>query len=882
MQKPAHTTEEKELLSTLDVRRESGLSSEEAARRLAENGKNALTPPKKKSMIAKFLEQFKDMMIIVLLVAAAVSAVIAIVEENYAELVDSGVILLIVIINAIIGLVQENKAEAAMEALQKMNRPYTKVIRNGETVRILSEEVVVGDIVRLDAGDTVPADMRLLESASLKIEESALTGESVPAEKDATATVAENAPLGDRVNMAYSGSTVTYGRGVGVVTTTGMNTEVGKIATMLAGAEATTSPLQKQLGKTASMLSILVLGIAAVIFAVNLIREPSAFLESFMTAVAIAVAAIPEGLPAVVTIVLAMGVQKMSERNAIVKNLNSVETLGCCEVICSDKTGTLTLNRMTVRKLYYNGALVSSDDVKDNADKDLLVRTLALCNDTEKSEKGLIGDPTETALVQYFIDCGGSYEELAESYPRVGELPFDSTRKLMTTLNENEGRMAYVKGAPDILLSRCDFVWTKDGKLPMTEELRKEILAANKEMADNALRVLAAAVKTENLDNTALLETALTFVGLVGMIDPPRAEVKDAVALCREAGIRPIMITGDHKDTAAAIAREIGILDGSTKVMEGVEIDRYSDEDFVKIVQEYSVFARVSPENKVKIVNAYNSLGKVVAMTGDGVNDAPSIKAASIGIGMGITGTDVSKGAADMVLADDNFATIVSAVEEGRKIFANIKKAIQYLLSANVAEVLSLFVVSVFFGQEFLTPIMILWINLVTDSLPALSLGTEAAERNVMREKPRKAEGSLFRGETGIGIVVQGILQTCLVLATYFIGVRMDGNHHEVAMTMAFVTLAFIQLFHSFNMKSATESILNKKLFNNKWLNGSFLIGAVLVVAVVLIPGVNSLFGAIAINAVEWLIAIGSAFLILPLVELYKVIAKFVKKKLGK
>ncbi len=882
MEKPSHTLSREDLLSTLEVRRDRGLSSEEASRRLEENGKNALTPPKKKSIIVKFLEQFKDMMIIVLLVAAAVSAVIAIVEQNYTELIDSGIILLIVIINAIIGLVQENKAEAAMEALQKMNRPYTKVIRNGETVRILSEEVVVGDIIRLDAGDTVPADMRLLESASLKIEESALTGESVPSEKDAEATVEENAPLGDRINMAYSGSTVTYGRGIGVVTSTGMNTEVGKIATMLAGADATVSPLQKQLGKTAQMLSILVLGIAAVIFAVNLARDPSSFLHSFMTAVAIAVAAIPEGLPAVVTIVLAMGVQKMSERNAIVKNLNSVETLGCCEVICSDKTGTLTLNRMTVRKLYYNGALVSSDDVKNDSDADLLRRTLALCNDTEKSEKGLVGDPTETALVQYYMDCGGSYEELAKSYPRVGELPFDSTRKLMTTLNENGGKVAYVKGAPDILLSRCDFVMTKDGAVPMTEDLRTEILAANKEMADNALRVLAAAVKTENLDNTALLETSLTFVGLVGMIDPPRAEVKAAVALCREAGIRPIMITGDHKDTAAAIAREIGILDETTKVMEGVEIDRYSDEDFVKIVQEYAVFARVSPENKVKIVNAYTTLGKVVAMTGDGVKDAPSIKAASIGIGMGITGTDVSKGAADMVLADDNFATIVNAVEEGRKIFANIKKAIQYLLSANVAEVLSLFVVSVFFGQEFLTPVMILWINLVTDSLPALSLGTEAAERNVMREKPRKAEGSLFRGETGIGIILQGIIQTALVLATYFIGVNMDGNNHAVAMTMAFVTLAFIQLFHSFNMKSTTESILNKKLLNNKFLNGSFVIGVVLVIAVVLIPGVNTLFGATTLTLVEWLISVGSALLIVPLIELYKLVFKTIKKKIGK
>lgn len=878
-----YAMEESAVLSALSVGKE-GLSDAEAARRLEEHGKNALTPPKKKSLLLKFLAQFKDIMIIVLLCAAAVSAAIAIAEKKPTELIDSGIILLIVIVNAVIGLIQENKAEAAMESLKKMNRPYAKVVRNGETIRIPSEDVTVGDIVRLDAGDTVPADMRLLESASLKIEESALTGESVPTEKDALAAVKDGAPLGDRVNMAYSGGTVTYGRGIGVVVATGMNTEVGKIATMLSEETANASPLQKQLATTAKMLSVLVLGIAAVIFAVTVIRDhtsPDAIVGAFMTAVSIAVAAIPEGLPAVVTIVLALGVRKMSERNAIVKNLASVETLGCCEIICSDKTGTLTLNRMTVRAMYYDGNIHTSDEAKKDSRADYLARTLALCNDTEDGEHGLVGDPTETALVQFLKDAGGNYAALTAAYPRVDELPFDSVRKLMTTVNEHEGqRTAYVKGAPDILLSRCDFIMTAEGVRPMEESDRAAVLAANKEMADTALRVLAAAVKTEDLDNKALLETGLVFVGLVGMIDPPREEVKAAVATCREAGIRPIMITGDHKDTAAAIAREIGILDRDHKVMEGVEIDRYSDEEFVKIVQQYSVFARVSPENKVKIVHAYKTLGKIVAMTGDGVNDAPSIKSADIGIGMGITGTDVSKGAADMVLADDNFATIVGAVEEGRKIFANIKKAIQYLLSANIAEVLSLFIVSVFFAQDFLTPVMILWINLVTDSLPALSLGVEAAEKNVMHDKPRRADGSLFRGETGIAILVQGAMQTACVLLSYFVGLSLGGpGHHAVAMTMAFITLALIQLFHAYNMKSFRESLFNGKILQNRYLNWSFVIGLALVLFAVLIPGVNTMFGAEMLTGTEWLIAVGASVLIVPMVELYKFILRRVQKQ---
>lgn len=861
-----------------------GLSTTQAEERLTQYGKNALREGKKKSFLARFFAQFKDAMIIILLIAALVSGAISIWEGKPEELFDSGIILLIVIINAVIGLIQENKAENAMEALKNMNKPFSKIYRNGKIETLPSDQVVPGDVVQLDAGDMVPADMRILTSASLQIEESALTGESVPSEKHADAQVKAGAPLGDRKNMAYSGSTVTYGRGTGIVTATGMKTEVGKIADMLSEDDDQATPLQKQLAKTAKVLSIIILVIAAVIFAVTALRDPSVenIIASFMTAVAIAVAAIPEGLPAVVTIVLSMGMQKMSKRNAIVKNLPAVETLGCCQIICSDKTGTLTLNRMTVKELYYGTSAINAQDALHASDAETLVRTLALCNDTVQNGDALVGDPTETALVRYAIDRGTVYADLLNEWKRVDELPFDSVRKMMTTVNQNTTtgqRIAHVKGAPDLLLARCSSMLVNGKIIPMNDQMRADIVSANKAMADKALRVLAAAIKadlpaTQSDAEKLTWETDLTFVGLVGMIDPPRPEVKDAVATCKRAGMRPIMITGDHKDTAAAIAREIGILDDKHKVMEGVEIDTYSDEEFAKIIEDYAVFARVSPENKVKIVRVYKSLNKVVAMTGDGVNDAPSIKRADIGIGMGITGTDVSKGAADMVLADDNFATIIGAVEEGRKLYDNIKKATQYLLSANIAEVLCLFIVSVILGGEFLTPVMILWINLVTDSLPALSLGMESAEHDVMAHQPRKNGGSLFSGETGISIFIQGFMQTGLVLASYFLGDLVLGNEHTEAMTMAFLTLCFIQLFHSFNMKSFHTTLFTKKMFANKWLNVSFIVGALLTSAVVLIPGLNTLFDTAHINLVEWGVALGCAVMIIPLVEIQKAILR--------
>lgn len=612
-----------------------GLSGAEAAKRLEENGRNALKEAKKKNFAQKFFAQFKDVMIIVLIIAAIVSAVIAVIEKQYTELIDAGVIMLIVIINAIIGIVQENKAESAMEALRNMNKSFSKVFRDGELKHLASEELVAGDVVQLDAGDIVPADLRLLSSSSLKIEEAALTGESVPSEKDADKLLPDDAPLGDRANMAFSGGVVAYGRGKGVVTATGMDTEVGKIASMLTSSENQTSPLQKQLGKAAKLLSVIVLAVAAVIFVVSAVRGND-LVESFMTAVAIAAAAIPEGLPAVVTIVLAIGVQKMSKRNAIVKNLPSVETLGCCEVICSDKTGTLTLNQMTVKSLYTAALGLNSEDAKDDESFYVLLRAMALCNDTAETEEGLVGDPTETALVAYAKQNGIDYTELISQWKRVDEIPFDSVRKLMSTVNERGGeRIAHIKGAPDMLIDKCAYIL--DGEVhKITETDVEAIKSANKDMATHALRVLGVAIKRENL-NREELENDLIFVGLVGMIDPPRAEVREAVRVCVRAGMRPIMITGDHIDTASAIAREIGILREGDKVILGAELDKLSDEKFQKTIEDYSVYARVSPENKVRIVETYQKLGKVVAMTGDGVNDAPSIKRADIGIGMGIT-----------------------------------------------------------------------------------------------------------------------------------------------------------------------------------------------------------------------------------------------------
>ncbi len=885
-----------------------GLTTAEAEARLARDGKNQLAEGKKRSLILRFFDQLKDVMIIVLLVAALVSAIITIVfhPDDLTELIDSGIILLIVIVNAVIGLTQEAKAESALEALKNMNKPIAKVIRDGVMVKIDASDIVIGDIVVLEAGDSVPADLRLLSSASLKIEEAALTGESVPSEKDVEVIDKEDAPLGDRKNMAYSGGAVAYGRGQGVVVGIGMGTEVGKIATMLQEDNKEDTPLQVQLAKTAKVLSVLVLAIAVIIFVASLIKALVAghdvvdtIIDCFMEAVAIAVAAIPEGLPAVVTIVLAIGVQRMSERKAIVKNLPSVETLGCCQIICSDKTGTLTLNQMTVKELYAlkAGAFAAGEQPTDAAVADLL-NGMILCNDTIIGDDKLAGDPTETALVAYAQSIGMDVVAINQGNARINEIPFDSGRKLMTTVNRNGDKdTAYIKGAPDILVSKCSYI-NDGGKVrKITAKDIDAIKEANHNMAMKALRVLAVATKVDGIDDLQSIENEMCFVGLVGMIDPPRPEVKGAVQVCKRAGMRAIMITGDHADTARAIATEIGILDSEDQwVITGPDLDKLSEEEFLSGLDNYRVFARVSPENKVRIVKAFKSKGYIVAMTGDGVNDAPSIKAADIGIGMGITGTDVSKGAADMVLSDDNFATIINAVEEGRKVYANIKKAIQFLLSANIAEVLCLFAITMILDANdpvtFLSPVMILWVNLVTDSLPALALGMEKAESDVMDYPPRKQGMSLFAGKTGIDIIIQGIMQTALVLSSFAIGynvfvgnptlVTADTDPNLIPGTMAFLTLCMIQLFHSFNLRSQDESLFRGNPLSNKYLNLAFLVGLALISFVIFVPFMHTAFDTVMLGGAELGVALGCAVMIIPLVELQKLIEKIIKKARAK
>ena len=875
-----------------------GLDESDAKERLIRDGKNEIKEKPRRSGFLRFLDQFKDMMILVLIVAAIVSAVLVFIEPepDYIELIDSGVILLIVFINAIIGFVQENKANKALDALKNLNKPFAKVMREGELKRIKSEEIVVGDIVILEAGDIVPADLRLIESKSLKIEEASLTGESLPTEKDADIILKNDTPLGDRKNMAFASGIVSYGRGVGIVVATGMDTEMGKIATMLNVEEKSETPLQGQLAKTAKYLSFLVLGIAFVVFVMQVIvggLNAESIKSSFLTAVAIAVAAIPEGLPAVVTIVLALGVKRMSEKKAIVKNLPAVETLGCCQVICSDKTGTLTLNKMTVKELYTldRGNFYKEDCEFVDKGLEHLIKGLVLCNDTVENKDNLVGDPTETALVAYAKKIGLTVREIKRTYKRIDEIPFDSKRKLMSTVHlDNENKISYTKGAVDMLLKRCTKIFSNDTIRDITEEDIENIKKANKEMGYNALRVLALAFKIQDFELDKL-ESELIFVGLVGMIDPPRPEVKNAVETCKKAGMKPVMITGDHLDTAKAIAKEIGIFEEGNLAITGAELDKMSDEEFLDKLPNIRVFARVSPENKVRIVKAFKSIKVIVAMTGDGVNDAPSIKSADIGIGMGITGTDVSKNVSDMILSDDNFATIITAVEEGRKVYSNIKKAVQYLLSANIAEVLCLFIttlMSLIMNKPlmFLSAIMILWINLVTDSLPALALGVEKAEKDIMLKAPRKTNSSLFSGVTGKEIIIQGLMQTFLTMFSYLMGAFVFTNgteatilDHRQAMTMAFITLSLIQLFHSYNSRSQKQSLFSSNLFENKFLNISFVVGLVLVIIPCVVPFFQTFFETANLNIYEWLVAVGSAIAIIPFVEIEKLISRKRNKK---
>ena len=879
-----YTQGEEEVLKSLDTSID-GLSTAQAKERLDVYGYNELDEGEKRSLLSKFIDQFKDLMIIILLVAAALSVI----TEGMHGLTDACIILAVVVLNAAFGVYQEGQAEAAIEALKNMSSPLARVRRDGNVVEIDSRELVPGDIVLLEAGDVVPADMRLLEAASLKIEEAALTGESVPVEKDVTETVEAEAGIGDRVNMGYQNSNVTYGRGTGVVTNTGMYTEVGKIADMLANADESQTPLKQSLEQLSKTLTYLIIAIALVTFLVSVFIRGEQPLEGLMVAVALAVAAIPEGLPAIVTILLSLGTTTLAKRNSIVRKLPAVETLGSTEIIASDKTGTLTMNQMTVEKVYTNGQLQSAA-TELGADNTTL-RIMNFANDTKVDSDGkLIGDPTETALVQFGLDHNFDVRDVLKSEPRVAELPFDSDRKLMSTIHKEADGTYFVavKGAPDQLLKRVTRIEINGEVRPITDEDKQAILATNKDLAKQALRVLMMAYKTTNDIPTLeseVVESDLIFSGLVGMIDPERPEAAEAVRVAKEAGIRPIMITGDHQDTAEAIAKRLGIIDPNDTedhVFTGAELNELSDEEFQKVFKQYSVYARVSPEHKVRIVKAWQNDGKVVAMTGDGVNDAPSLKTADIGIGMGITGTEVSKGASDMVLADDNFATIIVAVEEGRKVFSNIQKSIQYLLSANMAEVFIIFFATLF-GWDVLQPVHLLWINLVTDTLPAIALGVEPAEPGIMAHKPRGRQSNFFDGGVFGAIMYQGVFQTILVLAVYGWGLVFPEHHtqaeiHADALTMAFATLGLIQLLHAFNVKSVYQSVFKVGLFRNKTFNWAIPVAFVLLMATIVVPGFNNLFHVSHLSLTQWFAVIVGSFLIVVLVELVKAIQRALGK----
>ena len=885
-----------------------GISEAEAAARLEKNGKNKLDEGKKDSLLKRFVNQLKDPMIIMLIVAAAISCVTGFLKGEGLD-ADVFIILFVVIVNAVLGVYQESKAEAAIEALQEMSAAKSKVIRGGKMQIVHSEDLVVGDVIVLEAGDAVPADARIIECASMKIEEAALTGESVPVNKAIKALglgSEDDVPLGDRKNMAYMGSSVVYGRGTAVVTATGMDTEMGKIADALAKAEESETPLQLKLNQLSKILSIVVIIISVLIFGIQLVADAingslktdalQTVLECFMIAVSLAVAAIPEGLAAVVTIVLSIGVTNMSKKNAVIRKLTAVETLGCAQIICSDKTGTLTQNKMTVVEEF-------------TKDKKLLAQGMSLCTDVKVEGDEVLGEPTEVALVNYALSMDMNKNDLQASYPRVAEAPFDSGRKMMSTLHTIDGKtVQYTKGAPDVVLSLCTKYFDGEKIVDLTDALRQEIMAANKEMADKALRVLCLAMKPEattDFAEPAEIEKEFVFVGLTGMIDPVRPEVKDAIVECNEAGIRPIMITGDHRDTAVAIAKELGIISDDSGSLTGAELSKMSDEEFDANVEKYSVYARVQPEHKTRIVNAWHKKGMVTAMTGDGVNDAPSIKSADIGIGMGITGTDVTKNVADMVLSDDNFATIVSAVGEGRRIYDNIRKAIQFLLSSNLSEVLIILIGTVFMGlilkgfgvtaaggallagtaTTVLLPTHLLWINLVTDCFPALALGLEKEEPNIMKRMPRKSTDGIFAQGMGIDVLYQGLIVTVLTLAAYVIGYidaaggqpMPENETCKMAMTMAFLTMSMCEIFHSFNMRSQRQSIF--KLPTQNWaIWGSMALSLLLTGLVIEIKPIANLFNFYNLDVKHYLIAMGLAISIIPIVEIVKAIQRAASK----
>ena len=871
-----------------------GFTTEEAQKRLEANGKNKLAEGKKMSLIKRFFLQLVNPMIIVLLIAAAINLVTVIIENSMGgneSLAEFFIIVGVVLLNAILGVIQEGKAEQAIEALKEMTASTCKVLRDGTLKAIKNEDVVVGDIIILEAGDAVPADLRILECASLKCEEAALTGESVPVTKqEEVLELGENKDitLGDRKNMLYMGSTVVYGRAKAVVVATGMDTEMGKIANVLAQTENEVTPLQKKLNSLSTILSFLVLGICVFIFIFKIIMDFDGgdifdtILESFISAVSLAVAAIPEGLATVVTIVLSMGMTKMAKNKAVVKRLTAVETLGCTQIICSDKTGTLTQNKMTVVEHF-----------GDN--KERIATAMTQCCDAVLDKETLLakGEPTECALVNFAYSVGVNKNDVDASHPRVSEAPFDSMRKMMSTLHSYDGKVTqFTKGAPDEILKRCTHYMENGKAVKMTDEKRAEILNANKQMADKALRVLAVAEKqydaVPTFNDPSEIELDLVFLGLTGMIDPVRPEVKDAIKLCKEAGIRPIMITGDHIDTAVAIAKELGIITDASEAMMGSQIDELSDEEFEKKLMTLSVFARVQPEHKVRIVTTFKKLNYITAMTGDGVNDAPSIKCADIGVGMGITGTDVTKGAADMVLQDDNFATIVDAVGEGRRIYENIRKAIQFLLSSNLAEVVSMFLATML-GFTLLRPMHLLWINLITDTFPALALGMEQGEDDIMKRKPRSPQESIFAGGIGINVVLQGIFIGLVTLLSFLIGHYIEtgtwewvfhdaGDIANDGMTMAFLTLSLTESFHSLNARSINHSLFSVKK-QNMWLWGAFVLSLILTISVIYIPFLADIFGFTNIRFPEFMIALGLAVLIVPFTEISKLIRNAIVNK---
>ena len=887
-----------EVVKALNSDAKKGLSDEEVKKRQEEYGFNELKAKKKKTLFQKFLEQFKDFMIIILIIAAVVSGIVGYVEGE--GITDSIIILVVVIVNAVIGVAQENKAEKSLEALKKLSDHESKVLRNGNVVVVPARELVPGDIVILDTGDFIPADLRIIEAVNLKAQEASLTGESVPSEKEADALTGEEIGIGDRTNMLFSSCLVTYGRGKGIVVETGMNTEVGKIAGIINDTEKQETPLQVKLNKLGKTLGIVALIICAVIFLIGLLQGKPV-INMFMTAVSLAVAAIPEGLAAVTTIVLSIGVQKMVKRNAIVKRLPAVETLGCTTVICSDKTGTLTQNKMTVQKIFWNNKLVDMKDIKEHDEVlDKLVLANMLCNDTKISDKNeLTGDPTETALIDMGLRL--KYDKkLIEENPRVAEIPFDSDRKLMSVVDEEDGKyIVYTKGGLDELLKCCKN-YIMDGKIEEDLASYSESIKSNNEsMAKQALRVLACAYKVidhkPTKEDMETLESDLTFIGLVGMIDPPRKEAKQAVSKCKRAGIKTVMITGDHKITAIAIARELGILENDNEAITGAELEKMSDEDLEKNVRQYSVYARVSPEHKVRIVKAWQKNGEIVAMTGDGVNDSPALKRSDIGCAMGIVGTDVAKEAADVILTDDNFATVVSAVEEGRRIYDNILKAIQFLLSSNVGEIVVLFLATLitpllgkWFGitdiikLEVLLPIHILWINLVTDSLPALALAFDPANKGIMDRKPIKNDTIFTKGMTW-RIVYQGIMIGLITLVAFIVGLAttntpieglsLQESKIEVAQTMAFITLAFSELVHVFNIRNNKESVFKTKIFNNSKLLLAITVSALLMLVILFVPALRGVFSIPVLpkdNIIEIIAIVISPLIIVEFMKMIK------------